>query len=78
MARRFRIRINMPLLREQLSRSDGTAYTAEQVHRWLLDAGLRPVEGGPGDTWVADEANLGHLNPSEVLEADLLDDPHGG
>ena len=76
MGRKFLIRINFPLVIEHLSRADGIVYTGGQVRQWLLDAGLEPAgDGSDPDAWIADEADLGHLDPSEVLHAEVCPEP---
>ena len=76
MGRKFLIRINLPLVTDHLSRADGIRYNPQQVRQWLLDAGLAPAGSDAGaDAWVADEADLGHLDPSEVLHAEILQAP---
>jgi hypothetical protein len=69
MGRRFVIRINLPALKASLEREDRQSYSEDMVMQWLNDAGFQRV--GP-DAWQVDEANLGHLDPSEVLEAEVV------
>jgi hypothetical protein len=76
MGRKFLIRINFSLVTEHLSRADGIPYSAEEVRQWLIDAGLHPAhDDARPDEWVADEADLGHLDPSEVLHAEIWPAP---
>ena len=76
MGRKFLIRINLPLVIEHLSRADGIAYTGGHVREWLLEAGLQPAgDGADPDAWIASEADLGHLDPSEVLHVEIWPAP---
>ena len=68
--RRFRILIDLRLLRENMSRAEGGSLTEAQVVRWLLDAGFVP----DGDHWMVREEDLGQLEPAEVLAVDDVDD----
>jgi hypothetical protein len=71
MGRRFLIRIDLAALTAHLEREDRQAYPREQVLRWLAEAGFE--ETAPGQ-WNVEEENLGHLDPSEVMHAELLGD----
>jgi hypothetical protein len=50
-------------VRQKLSAADHAEYTDAAVRQWLADAGF---ESAGGDEFLVDEANLGHLDPSEV------------
>ena len=69
--RRFRITINLPALRANLSREDGRNISDDEVHKWLLDAGFKPI----GSSWTVTESDLGQLDPSEVLSAEPVEEP---
>jgi hypothetical protein len=59
---RLRIRINLKLLRENISQTDGRSWSEAEVLEWLKDAGF----ARDGDWWLVDEPDLGQLDPSEV------------
>ena len=67
----FLIRINLRLLRENLSREDGHPVSEQEVTRWLNDAGFKAVDSG----WTVAEADLGQLDPSEVVSAEVISPP---
>jgi hypothetical protein len=67
MANRLRIRIDWPRLLENLSKQEGRDVPLVEVEQWLTDAGFAR-EGE--DDWIVSEANLGHLDPSEVISVD--------
>jgi hypothetical protein len=69
--RLFLIRIDLQLLRENLSREDGHCLNDQEILRWLDDAGFRPSVGG----WTVQETDLGQLNPSEVISVEVVDAP---
>ena len=64
MGRSFLVRINLNVLRANLSAADGEAYTRADIRQWLLDAGFEPA----GDWWRVSESGL-LLDSSEVVEA---------
>lgn len=68
--RRFRILIDLRLLRENMSRAEGRSLTDGEVQRWLLEAGFQPA----GDHWVVREADLGQLDPAEVLAVEDVEE----
>ena len=70
MSRRLRVRLNMPRLIEHLSREEQRAVSVEDVNQWLTDAGFVKTNGG----WEVDEPNLGHLDPSEVISVEAVED----
>jgi hypothetical protein len=63
MVRRFRITIDLPRLRENMSRQEGRALSDTEIRQWLQDAGFAPAID---ETWIIDEPDLGQLDPSEV------------
>ena len=63
MGRKFRIAINWPRLRDNMSRQEGRRLSDVEVRQWLMDAGFIPAAD---ETWVIDEPDLGQLDPSEV------------
>ena len=65
-----RLKVNMPVLIENLSREERGAVRENDVVRWLKDAGFT----ASGDAWLVAEANLGHLDPSEVISAEPISD----
>jgi hypothetical protein len=69
MAKRFVVRIDLPAVKAHLEREDRQTYSEDKVLQWLNDAGFQRV--GP-NAWQVDEALLGQLHPSEVLEAELM------
>jgi len=68
--KRFRVRLDMRLLTEHLSREDGAPKTEAEVLQWLAEARfVREDE----THWIVAEADLGQVEPAEVLEAEPLD-----
>jgi len=65
MPSRVRVKIDLARLKAHLSREEGRPLSDEEVVRWLQDAGF--VSGREG-YWIVAESELGHLDPSEVLE----------
>jgi hypothetical protein len=70
MNRRLRVRINMPVVIQHLSREEQRAVSTDEVRQWLEDAGFARLN----DDWEVDEADLGHLDPSEVISVEPIDD----
>jgi hypothetical protein len=70
MDRRFRVKLDVPRIVDHLAREEGRAFTQDEVFAWLRDAGFARDQG---DWWIVSEADLGHLDPSEVLEIEPLD-----
>jgi hypothetical protein len=64
--KRLRIRINLGLLRANVSKADGWVWTEAEVQEWLHDAGFARED----DWWVVTESDLGQLDPSEVDAAE--------
>ncbi|HEY7091389.1 MAG TPA: hypothetical protein VH518_25050 [Tepidisphaeraceae bacterium] len=70
--RRIRVKINVPVLISHLAREEGKAVTQDQALKWLVDAGF----ARDGEYWEVREADLGQLDPSEVLDVKPVDE-HG-
>ena len=68
MNRLFQIRIDLSLLRNNLSREEGRDVSDAEVGRWLNDAGFKPTR----EVWIVEESNLGQLDPSEVISAEVV------
>lgn len=64
MNNRVQVKINLPVLLAHLSREEGRRVSTDEAAKWLHDAGFEPT----GQYWTVVEADLGHLEPSEVLE----------
>jgi hypothetical protein len=64
--RRLIVQLDVRRLCEHLSRVDLRPWTVEQVLHWLRDAGFTPF----GDRWLVDEADLGQVEPSEVISVE--------
>jgi hypothetical protein len=62
--RRIRVKINLPVLIGHLTREEGRHVSEADTLRWLEDAGF----ARKAEHWIANEADLGQLDPSEVLE----------
>jgi hypothetical protein len=60
---RYLVRLDLEAVRRCLSREDRTTYSLDRVRQWLRDAGFRPMENG----WLVRAADLGQVQPSEVL-----------
>ena len=69
MKRRLRVRLHMSRLVGSLSREERRAMTEQEVLAWLRDAGFQQQDE---KYWIVAEADLGQLDPSEVLECDPL------
>ena len=63
----LRVRVDLGLLRRHLISEDGRAVDAMAVRRWLIEAGFLPDVEADG-WWLVREDDLGHLEPSEVLD----------
>lgn len=63
MPRTFRIRVKLQQLQSNMSKEERRPVDEEEIRKWLTDAGMRPC---PDGTWLVDEPDLGHLDPSEV------------
>jgi hypothetical protein len=64
MPQRFRVKLDLAVIRKHLSREEGRAVNAQQTKRWLQEAGFAAV----GTEWEVNEPDLGQVQPSEVLE----------
>jgi hypothetical protein len=64
MADTFRLKIDLALLAENLSRADGKPQSQEDVAEWLRGNHFIPQ----GDWWVCEEISLGLLDKSEIIE----------
>jgi hypothetical protein len=71
MDRLFRVKINVALVQSHLSRDDRRDVSETEVLQFLRDSGFVPQ----GNWWIVKEAALGALDPSEVTEAEIMDDP---
>ena len=69
MSQRLRIRIDLDLLRSNLSREDRQPKSEQEVRQFLIDSGFQP----DGEFWMVEEENLGQLDPSEVSEVQPID-----
>jgi len=63
----LRVRVDLGLLRSHLINEDGRAVEPIAVRRWLIEAGFLPDAEADG-WWLVREDDLGHLEPSEVLD----------
>jgi hypothetical protein len=71
-SRIFRIIINWDALQANLSRELRQAQSREDMSNWLKAAGFKLDEDG--EHWLVPEADLGHLDPSEVSSAEVVED----
>jgi hypothetical protein len=69
--RRVRIKLDFAALLAHLSQQEKRQVGLEEALTWLEDAGFKR-EGD--DRFIVAEKDLGQLDPSEVLEAEPLDD----
>jgi hypothetical protein len=69
MSTKVRIKLSLPLLVEHLSREERRPVPESEVLQWLVDARFTR----DGDYWIVSEADLGQVEPSEVLEIEPLD-----
>ena len=74
MGRLFKIRLNRAELRGNLSREHGHHVSDDEINAWLTEAGFT----ASGDDWVVREENLGHLQPEEVTEAEVIGPDESG
>ena len=68
--KRLRIRINVDLLRANVSEAEGRVGSEAEVLEWLDDAGFERI----GDWWTCREADLGQLEPAEVIAVEDVPD----
>ena len=64
LVQKFLVTLNVKKIRLQLSSVDSISYSDDDVRKWLEDAGFEPR----GQRWLVSEADLGHVDPSEVVE----------
>jgi hypothetical protein len=64
----------MPLLIEHLAREEARTVSQDEAIRWLQEAGFTRR----GESWLVVDANLGHLEPSEVLEVGVAEGSNNG
>lgn len=69
LVRRLRVKLNMPVLVAHLSREEGRDMSEEEVLQWLRDAGFSQQDE---NYWIVSEADLGQVDPAEVLEVQPL------
>jgi hypothetical protein len=67
------VKLDIPRLVANLSKEDARDTSEAEVTQWLDDAGF----SRDGEWWLVSEADLGQVDPSEVLEVapDAHDDP---
>ena len=70
MSTKVRIKLDLPLLVANLSREERREMPEHEVLQWLSDAGFFRV----GEYWIVTEADLGQVDPSEVLEVETFDE----
>ncbi len=58
--------IDLAAVAANLSREEQRQVDEQEVRQWLRDAGFRPH----GHRWIVTEADLGQLDPSEVISLD--------
>jgi hypothetical protein len=66
MPKRLVVEIDIAVLTAHLSKEEGRPVPEDEVRQWLSDAGFTP----DGNRWIVNEADLGQLDPSEVLSLD--------
>lgn len=67
MAQHLRIRINWARLQQNMSKQEGRALGDDELRQWLTDAGFTHERDG---SWLVNEPDLGHLDPSEVTSVE--------
>ena len=67
--KRLRIRINLDLLRQNISEGEGRPWSEAEVLQWLRDAGFT----AEGEWWITREADLGQLDAEEVTAVEDVD-----
>jgi hypothetical protein len=70
MARTVLVNIDIETLRANLAQADQREISSDEVLRFLADAGFEKTDRG----WLVTEENLGHLDPSEVLSAEFVEE----
>jgi hypothetical protein len=74
---RLRVKLDLPAISEHLSREDARRISEQEVRTWLQEAGFTldaSSTTAKDETWLVDEADLGQLEPTEVLAVERLDD----
>jgi len=71
MGRLFRVRVDLELLRRHLAKEDQRDVSIDEVRKFLRDSAFKEQ----GDWWIVREEDLGAIESTEVLEADVLGDP---
>jgi len=71
MPRVFIVKIDLARLRANLSKQEGRQLRDREVEQWLADAGFRWKDDA---RWQIEEPHLGQLDPSEVVEAVVVDE----
>ena len=71
---RFRVKLDIPAIARHLSREEGRDIHQDEIHTWLQEAGFIQ-DPANSDLWIVSEADLGQVNPSEVLSLDPMTDP---
>jgi hypothetical protein len=74
MGRLFKIRLDWAALRSNLSREHGHQVSDQEITGWLTEAGFNPS----GEEWLVREENLGHVQPEEVTEAEIIGPDESG
>lgn len=70
MSRTVLVNIDVEKLRGNLARTDQRNVSADEVRQFLTDAGFQQTDRG----WLVSEENLGQLDPSEVLSAEVVEE----
>lgn len=73
MPRIFILKLDLERIRRHLSREEGREVSPSEVLTWLQEAGFIRTPAG----WEVAEQHLGHLRPSEVIEATVRDEEDG-
>jgi hypothetical protein len=71
---RFRVKLNIPAVVRHLSREEGRSISEDEVFTWLQEAGFTRDAANP-ELWIVSEADLGQVDPSEVLSLNPIDEP---
>jgi len=66
MAKYFLITLSWTVLRQNLAREYQRHLSQDEIEKWLVESGFTRE----GDKWRVREANLGALDPTEVLTAE--------
>jgi hypothetical protein len=73
---RLRVKLDLPAISDHLSREEGRRFSEQEVRTWLQEAKftLDAANTAAGERWIVNEADLGQLEPSEVLHVERLDE----